>query len=72
MSFQQDRMFGLSIPEHCPEVPTEILHPRSTWGDSTLYDRQAANLIARFEKNFEQYRNVVSQDIVDSGPHQAD
>jgi phosphoenolpyruvate carboxykinase (ATP) len=36
-------------------VPTEILNPRNMWADQAAYDKQAADLAARFASNFEQF-----------------
>jgi phosphoenolpyruvate carboxykinase (ATP) len=46
-----DPVFGLQIPDQVPDVPTEVLDPRSTWADSEAYDRQAKALRAMFEEN---------------------
>ena len=46
-----DPVFGLQIPDQVPEVPTEVLDPRSTWADTEAYDRQAQKLRAMFERN---------------------
>jgi phosphoenolpyruvate carboxykinase (ATP) len=50
-----DPVFGLQIPDQVPEVPTEVLDPRSTWADPDAYDRQAKKLHAMFEQNI---RNI--------------
>ncbi len=50
-----DPFFGLAVPEACPEVPPEVLDPRSTWKDPARYDEQARILVKRFEENFTQY-----------------
>ena len=51
----EDPIFGLRSPTSCPDVPSEILIPRNTWKDKEAYDLQAADLAARFKKNFQQF-----------------
>jgi phosphoenolpyruvate carboxykinase (ATP) len=46
-----DPIFGLQIPDQVPDVPSEVLDPRSTWADTDAYDRQAKKLRAMFEEN---------------------
>ena len=46
-----DPVFGLSIPDHVPDVPREVLDPRSSWADPVAYDKQANKLRSMFEKN---------------------
>ena len=55
--------FGLMVPEACPEVPSEILDPRSTWRDDKAYDGTARSLVERFAKNFEQYTTYVQEPV---------
>jgi phosphoenolpyruvate carboxykinase (ATP) len=47
-----EEAFGLSIPTSCPDVPTELLHPRNAWADKQAYDAQARMLAAKFDENF--------------------
>ncbi len=61
-------VFGLQMPVECPNVPAEILNPRNTWKDKNAYDAKAADLAAKFVKNFEQYASGVSQEIKDAAP----
>jgi phosphoenolpyruvate carboxykinase (ATP) len=49
--FETESVFGLSIPKVCPDVPSELLHPRKNWSDKRAYDRTAVALAARFLKN---------------------
>jgi phosphoenolpyruvate carboxykinase (ATP) len=63
-----DPYFGLAVPIECPDVPSEVLDPRSTWSDQAAYDRQARLLISQFEANFEQFNHEVSAEIVQAGP----
>jgi phosphoenolpyruvate carboxykinase (ATP) len=46
-----DPIFGLQIPDQVPDVPREVLDPRSTWSDADAYDKQAKKLKAMFEEN---------------------
>jgi phosphoenolpyruvate carboxykinase (ATP) len=46
-----DPVFGLSIPDQVPDVPHEVLDPRTSWSDPKAYDKQAKKLRAMFEKN---------------------
>jgi phosphoenolpyruvate carboxykinase (ATP) len=61
--FRKDRYFGLSIPEAVPGVPPEVLDPRLSWADPAAYDRTAADLAARFEKNFSTFEGGVGDDV---------
>jgi phosphoenolpyruvate carboxykinase (ATP) len=53
--FDADPAFGFHVPKAVPDVPTEVLMPRNLWADKSAYDKMAADLIARFEKNFERF-----------------
>jgi phosphoenolpyruvate carboxykinase (ATP) len=58
-----DRNFGLQVPETCPEVPGEVLDPRSTWSDKAAYDAAAHELTRRFEGNFKQFEGCVDDTV---------
>jgi phosphoenolpyruvate carboxykinase (ATP) len=62
-----DPVFGLHSPTSCPDVPGEVLIPRNTWADKEAFDRQAADLAARFKKNFTQF-TLVGDDVRNAGP----
>jgi phosphoenolpyruvate carboxykinase (ATP) len=66
VEFVTEAAFGLSIPVSCPDVPAEILNPRNAWADKQAYDRQAADLAARFAANFEKFD--ASEAIRAAGP----
>jgi phosphoenolpyruvate carboxykinase (ATP) len=63
-----DPNFGLSIPEHCPQVPDEVLMPRETWSDKDAYDQQVSKLVDSFRKNFTQFKDEVPETVASSGP----
>ncbi|MES2617231.1 MAG: phosphoenolpyruvate carboxykinase (ATP) [Bacteroidota bacterium] len=61
-------VFGMMMPDSCPEVPSEILHPRNTWADKTAYDNKANELAEKFNKNFEKFSEGASDDIKNAAP----
>jgi phosphoenolpyruvate carboxykinase (ATP) len=63
-----DPIFGVEVPEHCPDVPDEILWPRDTWADGAAYDRQARRLAEMFAENFRGFEEGVSEEIRAAGP----
>ena len=65
---RKDPIFGVAIPESCPDVPSSVLQPRATWKDAARYDGQARNVAAMFQKNFEQFAADVPVAIADAGP----
>jgi phosphoenolpyruvate carboxykinase (ATP) len=63
----EDPIFGLRSPTSCPDVPSELLIPRNTWKDKEAYDLQAADLAARFKKNFQQF-TLPNDEVLKAGP----
>lgn len=63
-----DPVFGLHVPEYCPEVDSRLLNPRATWADGQRYDATAKRLAELFRKNFEQYRAGVAREVAQAGP----
>lgn len=61
-------VFGMAIPQNCPDVPAELLNPRNTWADKTAYDAAARNLALQFVKNFEKYAAGVQPEIIEAAP----
>jgi phosphoenolpyruvate carboxykinase (ATP) len=64
----KDPIFGLEVPENCPDVPPEVLQPRKTWKDPEAYDEQAKKLAGMFAENFKQFAEDVSEEIREAGP----
>ncbi len=62
-------VFNLEIPTELKGVDTAILDPRDTYTDSKEWDEKAADLAARFIKNFEKYTdNDEGKALVAAGP----
>ncbi|HLI62115.1 MAG TPA: phosphoenolpyruvate carboxykinase (ATP) [Terriglobales bacterium] len=66
VEYEIEPAFGLSIPKSCPGVPAELLAPRNSWKDKAAYDKMAADLSARFARNFEKFD--VRAEIKAAGP----
>ncbi|MGC2696804.1 MAG: phosphoenolpyruvate carboxykinase (ATP) [Candidatus Angelobacter sp.] len=66
VEFEPDPAFGLTVPKIVPGVPPEFLRPRDAWKDKAAYDKSAADLAARFAKNFERFG--VPANIKAAGP----
>ncbi len=64
--FTVEPAFGFTIPKSCPGVPPEFLDARGAWKDKAAYDKSAADLSARFAKNFEKFQ--VPENIRAAGP----
>jgi phosphoenolpyruvate carboxykinase (ATP) len=61
--FYKDPHFGLSVPEHVPGIPAEVLDPRQSWADKAAYDRMARHLVERFEENFASFEGGVGEEV---------
>ncbi len=64
--YTADPIFGLEIPDQVPGVPSNVLHPRNTWGDKADYDVKAKELAARFRDNDAKFD--LSDAIRNAGP----
>ncbi len=63
-----DPYFGVHVPVSCPDIPPDVLDPRSTWKDKKKYDEAAERLVAMFRENFTQFEKEVSVEIRNAGP----
>ena len=68
VAFARDARFNLDVPRECPDVPSEVLNPRSTWASPSDYDAQAARLARMFVENFKTFEAGVTADVLAAGP----
>jgi phosphoenolpyruvate carboxykinase (ATP) len=61
-----DPTFKVFVPASCPNVPAEILNPRSK--DQKAYDEKAKEVAGLFKKNFEQFVDAVDVKVKADGP----
>jgi phosphoenolpyruvate carboxykinase (ATP) len=61
-------VFDLTYPTSCPGVPNELLNPKETWSDASLYDDTASKLASKFVVNFESFKEEASPEILAAAP----
>lgn len=67
VKYYNDPIFGLAIPNECPNVPKLVLNPPHTWYSIDEYYRMANRLADNFRSNFKQFKGV-SEDILKAEP----
>jgi phosphoenolpyruvate carboxykinase (ATP) len=68
VEFVKDPVFNLDVPARCPDVPSDVLNPRTTWKDGAAYDRQAAQLAQMFRENFARSGFSADAGTIAAGP----
>ncbi len=68
VEFENHKVFGIAIPQSCPNVPNEILDPRNTWEDKNIYDLKAVELAEKFKTNFAQFSAFANAEIMAGAP----
>ncbi|SMD35966.1 phosphoenolpyruvate carboxykinase (ATP) [Reichenbachiella faecimaris] len=68
VGFRTHSMFGGQIPTTCPGVPNEILSPRETWKNDEAFYKTANELVLKFQKNFDQFRDRAEESILSGEP----
>ncbi|PDQ20853.1 phosphoenolpyruvate carboxykinase (ATP) [Mesorhizobium sanjuanii] len=66
--FRTDANFGFEVPVAVAGVDPAILDPRSTWTDTSAYDRQATRLVGMFAVNFEKFETHVDATVLGAAP----
>jgi len=68
VTYVKHEIFGLNMPTSCPDVPSELLNPKNTWENKSDYDLKAKELANAFNKNFEQFTDNASDEILEAAP----
>jgi phosphoenolpyruvate carboxykinase (ATP) len=69
VAYRNHVVFGIAIPQECPNVPSEILNPRNTWEDKDLYDEKAVELGKKFKDNFAKFEEFANAEIMAGAPN---
>lgn len=67
-NYHTHSVFGLQQPRTCPNVPTQVLSPRSTWNNDKGYYETAHKLAASFKENFKQFESYANEEILAGAP----
>ena len=66
---KQIPIFNFEVPTELAGVDTNILDPRDTYEDPTVWEEKAEDLASRFNKNFVKYTtNEAGKALVEAGP----
>jgi phosphoenolpyruvate carboxykinase (ATP) len=68
VTYKKDPIFGFEVPEHCPDVPDDVLNPASSWSDKKEYNRRYKDLAMRFKENFGKFELQTPQEVIEAGP----
>ena len=68
VAYENHKVFGIAIPQSCPNVPSEILNSRNTWEDPNLYDKKAVELAQMFKSNFAKFEEFANAEIMAGAP----
>jgi phosphoenolpyruvate carboxykinase (ATP) len=68
VEYKTDPVFGLAVPQSCPNVPDAVLNPRDTWANGAEYDEKARELAGKFRNNFTKFESFSNNEIIAGGP----
>jgi phosphoenolpyruvate carboxykinase (ATP) len=68
VDYRRDPVFGFDVPTTCPDVPTEVLDPASSWKDKAEHEAKYKQLAQKFIDNFKDFADQASQSVLEAGP----
>ncbi len=68
VEYTTHEVFGLDMPQSCPNVPSDVLNPKNTWEDKDAYDKKANDLARSFNENFEKFKEYANEEILAGAP----
>jgi len=68
VAYELDPVFNVLIPQSCPGVETNLLHPSNTWNDKTAYLHTAKKLAKLFAENSKRFAGQMPAEILSAGP----
>ena len=71
VDFETHNIFGLQMPTTCPNVPAQLLNPKTTWEEKSAYDSKANELAIAFNSNFKKFTEYANEEIMEAAPKAA-
>jgi phosphoenolpyruvate carboxykinase (ATP) len=68
VQYRKDRLFGFDVPLSCPDVPSDVLDPATSWGNQDEYWKKYDALAARYIENFKKFAAGCPPDVAAAGP----
>jgi phosphoenolpyruvate carboxykinase (ATP) len=68
VTFEPDPIFGVKVPNECPDVPSYVLKPRANWKDPDAYDVMAARLARLFHEKFAKFSDQAPEAVRKAAP----
>ncbi|MCL4151274.1 UNVERIFIED_CONTAM: hypothetical protein GTU68_023787 [Idotea baltica] len=68
VDYRTHEIFGLQMPTSVPNVPAEVLDPKSTWSDKDAYNAKANVLAKAFVDNFVEFQEEANEEIMAAAP----
>jgi phosphoenolpyruvate carboxykinase (ATP) len=68
VKYKTDSVFGFEVPMECPDVPSDVLDPSSSWAEKREYDRRYKDLAMRFKQNFAKFEDQTPREVIEAGP----
>ncbi|KAK9451849.1 ATP-utilizing phosphoenolpyruvate carboxykinase [Limtongia smithiae] len=69
VEYEKFDVFNLYVPKTCPNVPSEILNPATSWADGPAdFALEVGKLGTLFAENFTKYQDGCSKEVIAAGP----
>jgi len=68
VEYQEDPIFHFLVPKSCPEIPSSVLDPASSWSSQEAYMKRYRDLASRFVDNFKKFEDESPPEVISSGP----
>jgi len=59
--------FNIAVPKMLAGVDSHLLNPLNTWKNKEAYDKQASELVLKFQENFKKFKTI-SEEILQAQP----